>query len=242
MSNLFLFTYRFFQRNKILGLSVLLAIIIAASFFTFKLKFSEDISRVLPDSKNIDNMSFVFENSKLLDKLLINISFAENVENKSRSKLLEFSEEFSQTLESKLIPNYLKSLEKAPGNSEIQATYDFIIEHLPVFLETEDFDKIDSSLTEKELQKTIDANYKLLIGPAGFATKKNIKTDPLHFSNYALNKLKKFNIDDNFEIENGLIITKDGNDVLLMATPVSNSNTSLNKTLFAELDSLIKNA
>jgi len=242
MSNLFLYTYRFFQKFKILGLSVLIAIIIVASYFTFKLKFSEDISRVLPDSKNIDNMSFVFENSKLLDKLLINISFADSVENKSRLELLKFSEEFSKTLESKLIPDYLKSIEKAPGNSEIQATYDFIIDHLPVFLETDDIAKIDSSLSENEIQKTIDANYKLLVGPAGFATKKNIKTDPLHFSNYALNKLKKFNIDDNFEIENGLIITKDGKDVLLMATPLSNSNTRLNENLFTELDSLIINA
>lgn len=242
MSNLFLFIYRFSQRNKILGLSILLAIIIGASFFTYKLKFSEDISRVLPESENIDNMSFVFENSKLLDKLLINISFAENAAPQSRSSLIDFSKEFSHKIERELIPLYLKSLEKAPGNSEMQATYNFILQHLPVFLEIEDFAKIDSSLSEKELRKTIDANYKLLIGPAGFATKKNIKTDPLHFSNYALNKLKKFNIDENFEIEKGLIITKDGKDVLLMATPVSNSNTSLNKTLFSKLDSLISSA
>ncbi len=242
MSTLFLFIYRLVSRNKIIALSVLLALVLSSAYLASKLKFSEDISGLLPDSEKIDNMSFVFQNSKLLDKLLINISLADSTKKPDKAKLIDFSKSVVKQINEDLIPDYIKSIDKAPDNADMQDLYDFILYNIPILLDNQDFVQIDSLISRHEIEKTINANYKLLIGPAGFAARKAIQNDPLHLANFPLNKLKSFNIDNNFEVEQGFIITKDGRNLLLMLSPVSNSNTRLNKTLFLELDKIIDKA
>jgi 1-acyl-sn-glycerol-3-phosphate acyltransferase len=216
--------------------------VFSSAYFVSKLRLSEDISRVLPDNEKIDNMSFVFQNSKLLDKLLINISLSDSTKKTDKENLIEFSKSIVKDINEELMPDYIESIDKAPDNATIRQLYSFILHNIPVLLDNEDYTKIDLLITKQGIERTVKANYKLLIGPAGFAAKQSIQKDPLHLANFPLEKLKSFNIDDNFEVEQGFIITKDGKNLLLMLNPVSNSNTQLNKTLFSRLDKIVAKA
>jgi 1-acyl-sn-glycerol-3-phosphate acyltransferase len=238
MSTFFLFVFKICNRNKIISLITLLLFLSVATYFVNNLKFSEDISKVLPKSDKIGKMSFVFENSKLLDKIVFNIHLTDSSES-DETLLLNFTKEFSKALSDKFIPSHLKSIDKAPDNKSMQEVYNFFNANLPLFLNEKDYQHFDTLLKSQNIKNTVDANYKLLTSPAGFATKKNIQTDPLHFTNIALSKLKAFNIADGFELKSGQIISKDGKNVLLLITPQSNSNTKLNKELFDGLDLLI---
>ena len=239
MSTLFMFLYKFSSRNRIISIFLLALVLAISVFYGLKLNFTEDISKVLPKNEKIGKMSFVFENAKLLDKLVFNIHFSDSTIKSENSGLIEFARIFTDSLENNFIPSHLKSIDKAPGNKEMQDLLVFFNNNLPVFLQEEDYRQIDSLITNEQIKKTIDANYKLLASPVGFATKKTILADPLHLTNIALKKLQKFNISDGFELKNGFIISKDGKNILILATAVSNSNSQLNKELFDGVDLLI---
>ena len=239
MSTFFLFLYNFTSRNRIISIFLLAIIIGLSIFFGSKLKFTEDISKVLPKNEKIGKMSFVFENAKLLDKLVFNIHFSDSTTVFKNYELIKFAGIFTKMLEDKFVDSHLQSIDKPPGNKEMQELFAFFNNNLPVFLKHEDYSQIDSLITDGRIKKTIDANYKLLASPAGFATKKTILKDPLHLTNIALKKLQAFNISDGFELKNNFIVSKDGRNVLVLATPVSSSNSNLNKELFDGLDSLV---
>lgn len=239
MSTLFLFIYNKNIRFRIIAIILLILILSVSGFYASKLKFTEDISKVLPKNEKIGKMSFVFNNSKLLEKLVFNIHFADSGLSDDNSSLITFAEEFSNSLENTFIPSHLKSIDKAPDSRSMQELYYFFLDNLPLFLDKEDYDQIDTLISKQHINGAIDANYKLLVSPAGFATRKTIQKDPLHLTSIALNKLKAFNIADDFKLIKGHIVSKDGRNVLILATPVNNSNTRLNKELFIGIDSLI---
>ena len=225
--------------NRIIAVILLALILSASGYYASQLRFTEDISKVLPKNEKIGRMSFVFENAKLLEKIVFNVQFSDSLSSVDDSTLIEVAQKLSQALENKFVPKHLESIDKAPDNSSMQELYYFIHNNLPLFLDTEDYQYLDSLITEQSINSTIDANYKLLVSPASFATRKNIQKDPLHITNIALSKLKAYNIADGFELKNGFISSKDGRNILILVTPVSSSNTKLNKELFTAIDSII---
>ena len=239
MSTFFLFIFNTISRNRIVAILLLFLVLSISGFYASKLKFTEDISKALPENEKIGKMSFVFKNSKLLEKLVFNIHFADTGLSDNNSSLISFAQEFSNSLENKFIPSHLKSIDKVPDSRGMQELYFYFHDNLPVFLEEEDYLDLDSSISKKQINKTINANYKLLASPAGFATRKTIQKDPLHLTNLVLNKLKAFNLTEGYELIQGQIVSKDGKNVLILVTPVNNSNTQLNKELFKGIDSLI---
>ena len=62
----------------------------------------------------------------------------------------------------------------------------FFYENLPIFLDENDYQKIDSLLLPETIDKSLEKNYKTLISPASFALKKYILLDPVGISSLAL--------------------------------------------------------
>ena len=239
MSTFFLFLYKLSSRFKIVSILLLLLILGISGYYASRLRFAEDISSALPMNEKIGKMNFVFENAKLLEKLVFNIHFTDTTKVSDNSQLISLTEDFTRQLHKKLLPKYFKSIDKAPGKTEMQDLLLFFEDNLPLFLEESDFKRIDSITTIMSVKKAMDANYKLLISPAGFATKKTILNDPLHLTNIVLEKLKGFKLSEDFDLQDGFIISKNGRNILVLATPVSNSDTKLNEELFATVDTII---
>ena len=239
MSTFFLFIYRLASSNKAIAIILLCASLGISVYYASKLKLTEDISKVLPVNKKIDRMSFVFENAKLLETLVINIQNTDSSVSSNENEIIKIAQRLKSSLQDDLVPKYLESVYETPDNRSMQELYFFVSNNLPLFLDEADYQQLDTLISKSQIEKTIDANYKLLASPAGFATRKNILSDPLHLSNIALNKLKEFNLAEGFKISNGFIISENAKNILILTTPVSNNNTSLNKELFAKLDSVI---
>jgi uncharacterized protein len=70
--------------------------------------------------------------------------------------------------------------------------------------------------------------------------KKNILRDPIGITPYALKRMQSLQFDDNFELDNGYIFTKDKKHLLFFIVPkVKSSETDKNSRLLAGLDSSI---
>lgn len=71
------------------------------------------------------------------------------------------------------------------------STFDFVHQNLPLFLEQEDYNKLDQKLNKDSIAKIVESNYKSLITPTGIVSKDFMLKDPLGLTFVALNRLKE---------------------------------------------------
>jgi len=107
----------------------------------------------------------------------------------------------------------------------MMSVYDFFYENLPLYMDDEDYLEIADQITDTSIQKSLQANYKTLVSPAGIALKQFLIKDPFSFTPLAINKLNLFQAGENFTIENNRIFSKDKNDLFIFLTVANSSNT-----------------
>ena len=113
-------------------------------------------------------------------------------------------------------------------------------QHLPVFLDDKDYMKLDSIVKPENIKGVLESNYRQLISPAGVAVKGIIAQDPLGFSFLALGKLRQLQYDENFELYDGYIITKDHRHLIFFVEPrFSAAETGKNTPFIDELESIV---
>ncbi|MCF6170478.1 MAG: MMPL family transporter [Bacteroidales bacterium] len=239
MGNIFLYLFRLFEKHKMALVILVITILAVSGYYTAQLKLSEDITKVLPDNTQINQMSFVYSNSKFLDKVVFNIRLKDSAATANPGLLVDFANRFSDSLVAEHFPRGIRSIDKAPGESALLDTYTLLYDYLPLFLNEADYARIDTLIAPEQIGKTLQSDYKTLISPAGFATKKMIKKDPLHLTQLALEKLKSFGMSDNFELYQNHFLSKDHRNLLLIVSPAHTNNTAVNSQLFEGIDQLI---
>ncbi len=239
MGTLFYYIYKKFRKVPWILIIGILFLAGFSGYLATKLKFTEDISRVLPHSEKIDHLNFVLENARFMEKVIFNIHLDDSVEEPDPARLINFTNILVDSLRSGTIPGMLHSIDLPPTEREMLEVYNEVYQNLPLFLSESDYYRIDSLLDEEHIDQTLASNYRTLISPVGFGTKRMIRRDPLHLTSLAMNKLNEFGLSENLEIYGGHFLTKDRKNLLLIITPLSTNNTAANKILFGHIDDLI---
>ena len=169
----------------------LIAFIIAAGYYANKLSFSEDISNVLPDSNKINQLNFVLDNSEFMEKVVFNISLTDTTQKVDPALLIRFADQLSDSIRKRYIPASIKSIEKAPEDTDFLKVYDFVYQNMPLFLNLNDYEEIEKKISDTNIRLSLESNLNTLISPVGFGAKKMIKNDPLHLTAIALEKDRK---------------------------------------------------
>ena len=73
MQKFFLFTYNYFEKRKLALYTSLVISFVLVTFFASKIKLEEDITAVLPKDAKTEKLNTVFQNSKFLDKLVVDV-------------------------------------------------------------------------------------------------------------------------------------------------------------------------
>lgn len=203
-----------------------------------KISFREDITAIIPKDERITKISNVLVNSKFADRLIINISLKDSSLTDPESLILSAENIFNVlSTDTTHIQNILFK-----NNEEtFLQVYDFFYEHLPLYLNESDYAEIESRLHPDSIEREMEANYKSLTSLVGLVTKDFIFRDPLSLTQIALNKLRDFQLDDNFTIYKNCIFTKDLSHLLIFIEPVFPSgNTKENKKLIERIDHTIR--
>lgn len=242
MSNLFENIYNFLIRRKISLIIFLILLIIGMFYYSSKLKLEEDITKMLPDSPSIQLFNNIYNNSSFADKTVFNLYFEGNNSETYQDDLIEVADSFVNKLKTQLEPDYIKEIAYSVPEEKMQEVYTYFYQNLPLFLDSVDYLRIDTLISPESISKTIERNYKTLITPAGFAFKKFIQIDPLSFTPIILNKLKQLQVDEDFELYQNRIFSKNQKNLIFYITPkYPVGKTAENKYLFNEIDKLIKN-
>ena len=96
---------------------------------------------------------------------------------------------------------------------------------------------MDSLKNPQSVRTLLEQDKKLLISPAGMILKDRINRDPLGFTNPVLKKIRQLQYDENFDLYDGHVLSRDGRYMLLFVNPAFPAdNTGKNSQLVIAMD------
>jgi uncharacterized protein len=238
MHHYFYAIHLFVNRRKSLSVLLAVAMLFLFGFFASRIKFEEDITKLIPTNDKSDVTAKVLKQLNFADKITVIFKLDKNG---TEEDLKEMATAFSDSVAISCKP-YITGIQGKIDEENIQETIDFVYGNLPLFLENKDYTAIQNKLQKDSIAATVQGNYKSIISPSGFVTKDFILQDPLGISFIALKKLQQLNVGDDFTLDNGFVMTKDKKKLLLFITSnLPSSETEKNSLFAAKLQSIQDN-
>ncbi|MBL4648944.1 MAG: 1-acyl-sn-glycerol-3-phosphate acyltransferase [Aureispira sp.] len=240
MDAIFLFLYHYFQKHKLLLASLVSGLLIIALVLTgTRLQLNEDISKVIPLDASIQKVNQAYQNTKFSDNLIFHLSLADSTQEAEADALIDFADSLVAAIED-LDSSKIQEIRYTLSDGAITELYDLFYQHLPLFLEENDYADLESRLDSVGIKKALKSVYKTLLSPAGFIMAKNVLKDPLGLATIPLRNLQDFQIDGNYTLYNSRIMTKDKKHLLFFVTPKANAGaTGENELLLTQIDQKI---
>jgi predicted exporter len=230
--------YNYFNARKQLFYMVFALSFVLVGFFASRIRFEEDISKVLPKDKKIEKLNYIFQNSKFVDKLVVMVSLKDSTQQQPDS-LITFADNFTETVQQKL-PGYISKINAKVDDGLVMELLGTINKSLPIYLNERDYLNIDTLIRPDQVKETLTRNLRTLNSPAGLALKGMISADPVGISYLGLKKLQQLQYDENFELYDSYVMTKDHKNLLLFITPkYSPNNTGENAVMLKGIDQAI---
>lgn len=240
MEKILLIIYKYFEKNRkafylVFGITVLLI-----TWFASQVKFEEDISKIIPKDKKIERLNEIFQDSKFIDKLVIMVSLKDtSVQNPD--SLVGYADVFGAAVQDKLGP-YIKKVNFRVDDEVALKLFETITQQLPIYLNEKDYSTIDTLITPAKIHSTLEYDIHTLASPAGIALKKVIVNDPVGLSFIGLKKLQQLQYDENFQLYDDYVITRDHKTLLLFITPLYPANNTGKNTPFLKgIDDILSN-
>ena len=230
--------YHYFAKNRLAFFISFSACFLFLGYFSYQVKFEEDLSKIIPRDKKIGKLNEVFQNSKFIDRLVIMVSLNDSTKVNPDS-LVTYADEFGTQVQNKLNP-YIRKVNFKIDDGLMMKFFGAISQRLPIYLNEKDYQTIDTLITPAKVKETLQYDYRTLSSPTGFALKSIISNDPVGISFIALKKLQQLQYDKNFELYDNYVVTKDHKTLMLFITPAfASNNTGKNKLFLAGLDQIM---
>jgi 1-acyl-sn-glycerol-3-phosphate acyltransferase len=230
--------YHFFHRRKPLFFTLTALIFAVLIFFALRIHIVEDISHALPDGKQVEQINKIFHHSRFADKLVIRINLTDS--SATPDEIINYAAATDSFLHNSL-GKYVSSVKSKVDDEAAIDLFNSIHENLPFYLSDEDYNTIDTLITRESISEKLDKDYKVLSSASGLVMKKMIADDPIGISTIAFKKLNNLQINNDFDLYDGYILTKDHKSVLVFATPSNSPNeTSKNAILINGINDFFK--
>ena len=229
--------FRYFDAHRPVFWGCFIGSFLLLGWFASRVHFEEDISKVLPKDPNVEKLNEVFRNSRFTERLVIMVSMKDTNQAQPDS-LTAYAGEMADAMRVRLAP-YIARLTDKVDDSLSASLFYTIGDHLPVFLDSTDYSRIDSLITPEGLKETLAGDFKTLSSPAGLALKQMLVHDPVGITFLGLKKLRQLQYDDNFELYDQYVLTRDHRYLLMFLTPkYPVNNTGMNARLLRGIDAI----
>jgi len=189
---------------------MLLALVLLLAFAATSVSFREDISAFLPKGHNTDRIDYAYKYAGSANKLIVTVCMADTTAVPDEELIIDAISHFVEQLQQADSTGiYFKKTDYRVDGQQILAVSQFLVENMPYFFTENDYQRIDSLLTEENIRFQIDNIKRMLMSPVGMVMKQNIMTDPLHLSAPVLEGLRDFQVSNRFELYNDFIFSSD---------------------------------
>ncbi len=240
MEHLFLFFFDYFKKNRAVLYALIIGMFLCFSFCATQITIEEDVSRFFPRDKKVEKLTQLFQHSKFMERLVVMVSLKDSTAEASPDSLIALTEELSSRIDNSLQP-FIKKVTYQIEDDIIFQLFSSINKNLPVFLEDHDYAAIDSLTRQEVMKARLENNYHQLASPTGILLKQMILQDPAGISSVALEKLKGLQYDENFELYDNYVMTKDHRFLLFFIEPTFPPNdTGHNSKFLSALQQNVK--
>ena len=220
MIQLFLSVYRFFKQRKAVFYGLLLLLLAAIGYQALQIRFVEDINSFMPDTKDSKDIGHVFRNIKVKDRIVLLFSSRDTLRSVDPDAMTEICDRFVEALQSSEIGgSHIKSVFSKINADLVDNMHAYTMNHLPVFLDSVDYHRLDSILMAENLDKRMAENYLNLTSPLGMVSRKFILSDPLGIAGNSLQNFNDLQLDLQYDIHNDHIFSADHLHLLAMISP-----------------------
>lgn len=238
MTKVLLKIYDYFLRHKVFSVSLLSLMLIASVLLGLRLRYVEDVADFLPSNDANRRYTSVYNN--LADQGEITIIFRSSdtlIESEIRKEMLmDAVDDFKSywdnlsAADTNLLPVRCHS-----DDLPLLEAMDYIRDHFPLFLNSNDFYRMDSLLRIPGYPDSCMIKIRQMMAfPLGGITLDAITSDPLNLFSPVLSRLALLKASDRFDSEDGYIIDDGGHFFAFLKSPFPSSDTRANSN-FAQL-------
>ena len=231
MHKVFLPIYRYFSEHKTLMYIIMAITTLVFLFFGLRLKYEEDISRLLPSSSVESQLAFT--SIQLKDKIYIQVTSAD--EPLPPEVLCERTDEFVDLLFEKdstshFISNILYKLEPELAINGL----DFMLEHLPSFVDTSAYHAFEDAMQPEAVEAQMWVNYEQMMEDETGDITQTIAYDPLNLRQAIIGDAMEGAI-GGFNLIDGHLFCPDSTVALAYLAPAFRSLDSKSSTAFSRM-------
>lgn len=229
MGEFFYRLYNLIQHEKRLSIAALMCVFGILIWTASGVTFTEDIAKLIPSSSDNQDLQKILKTAHFSDKIIVHLQKEMKGDTED---LADYATQFLDTLTA-TSEAYIKDIQGKIDEETIFETMDFVYDHVPLFLNEDDYKTLSAKLTPDSLAKIMENTYKTLISPSGIVVKKTLLKDPLGISLMALKHLQKLGVSKEFTLKDGFLISKDEQHLLLFITPEFPSNNTTQNAIFS---------
>ena len=229
MGNFFYWIYKITGRYKIASLSVLFVFMALCIYTLTTAKFEEDILSVVPKNEKVLKVGSALEGLKLNNQLVVHLYLKDSTQTNPQQLI-----ETAQTVEDSLLKNaseYIADIEAEVSDSLMLSLYDYYYQNLPFYLEAGDYEAIAERTSPEGVTTSIQKFYRSLMSPVGIVTRKMMVKDPLSLTSFPLLRAGELQLDENFKIYSGHIVTGDEKHLIFLINLANPANETKNNGL-----------
>lgn len=240
MDRLFLSLYQLFrQRRWRLWLLVGALVASATAVVISRLELDDNISKVIPLNAGLRQINEAYQNTAFSDQLVFHLEARDSSSGHSTAELIAFADSVVQALWS-LDSQRIRSIRYQIAPTAAADLYHRFYEQLPIFLDESDYADLAERLDSGAIYRALGGVYKTLISPTGFVLKKQVLQDPLGLAALPLLQLKELQLNSNYTLHQGRIMTTDQRHLLFFLTPNTDASaTGDNAILLRDIDAIL---
>jgi uncharacterized protein len=240
MMNPFLLLYDYFHRHRRAYWSTLIFLIILLGWGASRITLEEDISHFFPNDKRVEKLNYIFKNSKLSEKLVVMVSVRDSATTPVADDLVACASGLMDSIGTGL-REHIAGLSGRVDDSQVGDIFTKVQENLPIYVDDRHYAALDSLQNPDVVRRKLGENFRQLVSPVGIVMKKTIVNDPLGISLPVLRDLQQLQYDENFELYDNFIVTRDHRHLVFFIQPNYPANeTRRNAVLQRELDKVIE--
>ncbi len=238
MHRVFVPIYRFFRSHKAL-LYVLLALsTLVFVFFGTKLRYEEDVAKLLPRSSVESELAF--SDIGLKDKIFIQITSADAETPLDTWTLSDYIDEFTDALEQRdSTGKYIRSILRSLDAETALGAMDYGFEHLPSLIDTGFYEAFAAALEPAALDAQMARNLELIESDMTGETTRLVCTDPFALRDIFLARLMPEGAMDgsvgDYTIENSHFFCPDRTVAMAFLSPSFQQTDSGTSTKFTRI-------
>ena len=210
------------------------------AYFSSRVELAQDLARLMPRNSGMGKAQDIFQRSAAFDKLVIHV-YAKDTTASNPSELENFADKLTEDLRrDRTISECVKEIRLKLPEDLAQRTYEIQNKHLALFIEEEDYSKIEAKLEKKAIKASLEAGIRLMSMPSAGPMREFFLSDPLFLTPIALEKLARLQNEESFGMNNGYLESKDGRSLLIIVKPSIAANDINANTIFIQrLDEIL---